>query len=666
MDQDQKIKNQERSARGGATARRSATEAAALLDQRIAGQRFDSLGSDDPKAKSKAQAAASVSTVKLEPPPRSSKKPAFQTTMEVGGQAKSDTRPAVPLPKDVFDTKREKTTPTDIRVEIAELEAQATGKSPRSSAASAETKRAERDAAVKNQSRNLTKAAGSSSSAGRNEVCDLESDVLSKSNSRDGEPAVALAKTLPGKEDPAIKKMRGAHSKVGGPSNGKHLAGGAVAVRDLDERIAYKTGIVAENHDWEIAQTPSLQPTTTVHEENEEDHTNDTMEKHVLSRDSLSKLIGLPPGSSGAALGKVQADQNENKVDSCMIGDAPPEGYPYGDLEGGDDLANKLAVAIAVKEDEGGTFIPAAVEYDPDAKPPIHRNRRFRLYSLLACTLITVMIAGVAGLLTQQKKEAPYQDDAPTTAPTRPGSNGILEQLELIVGSEVLNDPKGAHYRAKEWIINEDPLQLSSEDSNLIQRYLLAVVYFKLHEEGDWLSCNAPTEDDPDDFCLFQKLINIYPQEYRSIAWYRWLSGNHECSWAGLFCDEFFQLRTIDLVGQDISGTLPAELTFLPFLQGISLAWNKIHGTLPTDFGDMPHLLNFELHYNQLTGTISGEWARAKNLQLFNVAANEISGALPHEFGGMSNLKGLFLYENIMTGPFPEELTQLSLLSKYI
>jgi hypothetical protein len=587
MNEDKTLKDLERSARGGTAVRRSATDAAALLDQRIAGQRSDSIGSDDSKAKSKAHATASVSTVKLEPPSRSSKKNTSQTTMEASERGNSNPRRAMP-------------SPTGSRTGLSEL----------------------------------------------------ESDALSKSNARDAEPAVTVARTMLVKEDPALKKIQGAQT------TSKTSTAGAEAVRGLDERIAYKTGIVTDNDGGETEQAPPpVQPVTF---DEEEDPTGETLEKHFVSAERLAKMAGLPPDSIGAALEK---DQND-KLD-CILDDVLPESFPYGDLEGGDDAANKLAVAVAVKEDEDDAYIPAAVEYDPDAKPPLYRNRRFRLYSLLACTLIVVMIAGVVGLLSQQKKEAPDQDEAATTAPTRPGSSGILEQLELIVGSEVLNDPEGAHYLAKEWIINEDPLQLSPEDSNLVQRYLLAVIYFKLHEEGDWLSCNAPTEDEPDDFCLFQKLINIYPREYRSIAWYRWLSANHECSWAGIFCDEFFQLRTIDLAGQDIVGTLPTEMTYFPFLQGIGLAWNKIHGTLPIEYGEMPHLLNFELHYNQLTGSIPREWARAKNLQLFNVASNEISGALPSDFGAMSNLKGLFLFENILTGTFPSELGQLSLLSKY-
>lgn len=522
-------------------------------------------------------------------------------------------RRTMPSPKDIFEKRASATSAsgfqTDIRVEIAELEARAMRKP----------------------------SAESSTPTSRTGLSILEEEALSKR--RLMEPAVeVIART---RVEISPKSHSTTTSRKQQVLHGSPAIGAMHSLRELDDRLAYKTGIVI--HKQEGDRSPPK-------EERKES---------FRMRDSLAKLTGIPADAIGAALEKTcPITSLDHKRDG-------EQGMPHSDLEFGGDEASKLAVAVAIKEEDDNKFILAAIEFDPEGKPPILRNRRFRLYCLLACTLVVVMIAGIVGLLTQQKKEY-ITFETPTEAPTRPGSNGILDQLELIVGTEVLKDPSGPHYRAKEWLINEDPMQLSPQDANLVQRYLLAVIYFKFREKGSWLSCGAPTEEEPDDFCLFQKLINIFPREYRSVASYRWLSGNHECSWAGLFCDEFFQLRTIDLTGQDISAELPIEFTYFPFLQGIGLSWNKFHGTLPPQYGDMPHLLNFEMHYNELTGNIPKAWARAKNLQLFNVAANQISGSIPKELGDMSNLKGLFVFENILSGTFPSELCKLSLLSTYL
>ena len=44
-----------------------------------------------------------------------------------------------------------------------------------------------------------------------------------------------------------------------------------------------------------------------------------------------------------------------------------------------------LAVATAIADDEEPDYVYNAVEYDPDAKPPLHKNRRFRAYAGELC-----------------------------------------------------------------------------------------------------------------------------------------------------------------------------------------------------------------------------------------------------------------------------------------
>jgi hypothetical protein len=429
---------------------------------------------------------------------------------------------------------------------------------------------------------------------------------------------------------------------------------------ELEERIAYKMAIPAgDKNNAAIAdpheQAPPRAPAPSKDGTAVEITMRDPNEKKDIST-PIFKVTGNPTESVPKAAG--------TKNEACGV-------YSHDDADL-NDPAGKLAVAIAVSEDDDDVFIPAAIQYDPDSKPPMIRNRRCRLYSLLACTLMLVVVAGMAVLLILQQTDdaqdaatdSPVSDFGTTDAPTRPDANGIIEQLERIVGSEVLAEVDGAYVRAKEWLIYEDPMQLTAHDSNLVQRYLLAVVYFKLHEEGDWLSCNAPSDEEPHDYCLYQQLVNIFPSEYQPVPWYRWLSGKHECQWAGLACDEFEQLRSIDMIGQDIAGTLPIEFLYFDYIQDISLSWNKLRGTIPSEYGNMRHLLSFEVHYNELTGSLPTGWSKFMTLQLFNVGANMLSGSIPQEFLTISSLKGLFLFENMLTGTFPSELSQMSLLSE--
>jgi hypothetical protein len=226
------------------------------------------------------------------------------------------------------------------------------------------------------------------------------------------------------------------------------------------------------------------------------------------------------------------------------------EGYDGFDGDDEDVKGIKLAIAEPVRDDDDDVvFIPTANEYDPDAKPPIYKNRRFRLYACLGGILLLALVAGlVFGLLSGSDKAAGLLDDGdtPSLAPsTYRESLGIQDQVELVVGSDKLNDPSTPHYQAMEWILHEDKLQLTADDPNLVQRYLLVIFYMQTTQDGDWISCGRA--DDEDSFCLWQTLIAIWPHQYVGIPWIRWLSDDSECNWAGVLCDEFNTTRAIDL-----------------------------------------------------------------------------------------------------------------------
>lgn len=68
------------------------------------------------------------------------------------------------------------------------------------------------------------------------------------------------------------------------------------------------------------------------------------------------------------------------------------------------DLGGHNDLAVAIDEDEDveginadGIFQPAAIEYDPDSKPPIFIHRRMRICMLAASILlcITLLSAGI-------------------------------------------------------------------------------------------------------------------------------------------------------------------------------------------------------------------------------------------------------------------------------
>ena len=94
--------------------------------------------------------------------------------------------------------------------------------------------------------------------------------------------------------------------------------------------------------------------------------------------------------------GRNDHDDDNSVVDGGFVGvgslPLPEEHFvddtEYPQQQHSDDIKCGLAVATAIDPDEEEAYIYNAIEYDPDAKPPLHKNRRFRVYSCLALLLI--------------------------------------------------------------------------------------------------------------------------------------------------------------------------------------------------------------------------------------------------------------------------------------
>lgn len=233
----------------------------------------------------------------------------------------------------------------------------------------------------------------------------------------------------------------------------------------------------------------------------------------------------------GVEQARADKDYAENRGGT---GDGGGERPPVGDMEYG-DMQGELAVATAIEEEEDNSFIPAAVEFDPDAKPPLYKNRRVRLFGCLG--LLFVVAAAVAAVVITQVAGKDNGPTGPTMAPTTQRDVlGLEEQLVEVFGSRYFEDPASMQSKALEWLINEDQFQVQPGAENLVQRYIMAYLYYETTQEGPWRTCNPPVGDQPD-FCYFEYLTNANPTyNFLEMYWHRWLSKLHECEWAGVIC----------------------------------------------------------------------------------------------------------------------------------
>mmetsp|Transcript_27247 Transcript_27247/g.38338 ORF Transcript_27247/g.38338 Transcript_27247/m.38338 type:complete len:756 (-) Transcript_27247:159-2426(-) len=341
-----------------------------------------------------------------------------------------------------------------------------------------------------------------------------------------------------------------------------------------------------------------------------------------------------------------------------------------------DDPDGQLAVAVAVVPNEQETLIPAAIEYEPDSKPPLYRNRRFRLYGCLAAVLLLVIVVGVAvgvsmGGNSSSNDENRTGGGTDQLQPTRPpitaaqsAENEALSKIiGTVVGEEKLLAKESPYRKALDWILFDDPLGLTPDSDNIVQRYIVALFYISTTEDTPWLSCNRPKEGE-ESSCDHPILIQALPDpEYDTIEDFRWLSEEHECEWAGVRCDQDNVIDQINLGGQKIRGTLPEEIAELTQLQSLALWFNDLYGYLPPRLSEMQHLANLELHYNFFEGSIPEEWfTTAWGLQRIILVGNLLTGTLPTSITQLNDMRGFFIQTNELSGTIPTEFGDMSTL----
>jgi len=141
------------------------------------------------------------------------------------------------------------------------------------------------------------------------------------------------------------------------------------------------------------------------------------------------------------------------------------------------------------------------------------------------------------------------------------------------VSGPLVNKSFTAQSTAASWIIADDPFMLAPESPYLVQRYIMALLYFSMGG-SQW------TIDG-------------------------WLDGNEgECNWKKVTCDNNAKITALDFDNLNVRGRLPEELAFLPQLSRINFQKNHITGEVPSKWGDMISLEYLYLQQNNILGSI--------------------------------------------------------------
>jgi len=145
------------------------------------------------------------------------------------------------------------------------------------------------------------------------------------------------------------------------------------------------------------------------------------------------------------------------------------------------------------------------------------------------------------------------------------------ELVLTATSDQVLSNKKSPQYRAYQWILNDDPRHVSGDDPDLLQRYILAILYFSTNN-----TTRAATT-----------WINAH----------EWMSLQHECNWFGIGCEEeaLITLAAGAAVGQSSftqqfpDNSLPQHKSKGKIIL-INLTSNGLRGTLPKEISMLQYL----------------------------------------------------------------------------
>lgn len=198
-------------------------------------------------------------------------------------------------------------------------------------------------------------------------------------------------------------------------------------------------------------------------------------------------------------------------------------------------------------------------------------------------------------------------------------------------------------YKAAYWIANQDleqrefsePLTVANDTNRVIQRYVLAVLYYATGGPDHWhktLDFITATDE-----CAWSQELAIphfISEEYN----------------VGVGCDTNLNVRSLFLPENGLVGKLPNEIRYLNKLNLISVPLNQLTGNVPEGLSDMPDLLYLDLNYNSFTGSLPyflGDYAR---LQVLGLSNNQFTGSVPNSLGTLGSIKTMSLDDNVLTG----------------
>ena len=257
------------------------------------------------------------------------------------------------------------------------------------------------------------------------------------------------------------------------------------------------------------------------------------------------------------------------------------------------------AEAYAVNEDADDD----ERENPPEAKVvlTIAGIEKKRFYQMMAAFAVFTLVAVVGILVPKIQNIGVAEADARLRAEKRARKHKVLVEMLSPLAGEGVFDPDGPdsspnRIAALDWLVDNVPENAGSTPDypgwKVTQRYIMALLYYSTNGL-EWLrQANFLSKLDECNWRDISVDNGVFYPEPENLP-------------TGLGCDEDGGVAVISLMRNNLTGTLPHEISFLnDSLTYLGLLTNSVSSTIPSSFENLKKLNVLSLADNCLTGTI--------------------------------------------------------------
>ncbi|KAK7306677.1 hypothetical protein VNO77_44629 [Canavalia gladiata] len=139
-----------------------------------------------------------------------------------------------------------------------------------------------------------------------------------------------------------------------------------------------------------------------------------------------------------------------------------------------------------------------------------------------------------------------------------------------------------------------------------------------------------------------------------------WVASNSTpCSWIGVQCSHAYNVISLNLTSNGISGQLGPEIGQLHYLKSLVLLSNSFSGKIPSQLGNCSQLEHLDLSKNSFSGEIPNELGMLSELRDLDMSFNRLTGEIPVSIWRVQSLQHVIVHNNSLFGELPLEMTEL-------